>query len=64
MSDRTTVIGVFDDRAAAQRAIAALKRAGFTEKEIGVTTRDGDSADGRLAAAGDPRRGGAGLVIG
>jgi heat induced stress protein YflT len=55
MSDRTTVIGVFDDRAAAQRAIAALKRAGFTEKEIGVTTRDGDSADGRLADAGEKK---------
>jgi hypothetical protein len=37
MSDRTTVIAVFDDRTQAQRAIADLKRAGFTEKEIGVT---------------------------
>jgi uncharacterized protein (TIGR02271 family) len=53
MSDRTTVIAVFDDRTQAQRAIAELKRAGFTEKEIGVTTRDGDSGDGRLARASD-----------
>src|SRR5688572_7227211 len=53
MSDRTTVIAVFDDRTHAQRAIAELKRAGFTEKEIGVTTRDGKSGDGRLARAAD-----------
>jgi uncharacterized protein (TIGR02271 family) len=53
MSDRTTVIAVFDDRTQAQRAIAELKRAGFTEKEIGVTTRDGESGDGRLARASD-----------
>jgi uncharacterized protein (TIGR02271 family) len=53
MSDRTTVIAVFDDRTQAQRAIADLKRAGFTENEIGVTTRDGDSGDGRLARASD-----------
>jgi uncharacterized protein (TIGR02271 family) len=42
MSDRTTVIAVFDDRGQAQRAIDQLKRAGFTEKEIGVTARDGE----------------------
>ena len=53
MSDRTTVIAVFDDRTQAQRAIAELKNAGFTEKEIGVTTRDEDSGDGKLARASD-----------
>lgn len=53
MSDRTTVIAVFDDRAQAQRAIGDLKGAGFTEKEIGVTTRDAESGDGRLARATD-----------
>lgn len=42
MADRTTVIAVFDDRSEAQRAIDQLKRAGFTEKEIGVTARDVD----------------------
>src|SRR5690349_489108 len=53
MSDRTTVIAVFDDRAQAQSAIADLKRAASTEKEIGVTTRDADSGDGRLARVAD-----------
>jgi hypothetical protein len=32
-------IGIFDDRSHAQRAIAELKQAGFTEKQIGVTAR-------------------------
>jgi uncharacterized protein (TIGR02271 family) len=48
MSDRTTVIGIFDDRTQAQRAIADLKRAGFTESEIGVTTRDAESKEGKI----------------
>ena len=38
--DRTTAIAIFDDRFQAQRAIEQLKRAGFTEREIGVTARD------------------------
>jgi uncharacterized protein (TIGR02271 family) len=50
MSDRTTVIAIFDERTQAQRAIDQLKRAGFTEKEIGVTTRDGDGG-GQIARA-------------
>jgi uncharacterized protein (TIGR02271 family) len=45
MADRTTVIAVFDDRGQAQQAIDQLKRAGFTEKEIGVTARDGEVGD-------------------
>ena len=44
MADRTTAIAIFDDRTRAQRAIDELKRAGFTEKEIGVTARDAGSA--------------------
>jgi uncharacterized protein (TIGR02271 family) len=46
MKDRTTAIAIFDDRAQAQRAIEQLKRAGFTDKEIGVTARDGTDMDG------------------
>jgi uncharacterized protein (TIGR02271 family) len=48
MSDRTTVIGIFEDRTQAQRAIGDLKRAGFTEKDIGVTTRDSESKEGKI----------------
>src|SRR5688572_2856927 len=53
MADRTTVIAVFDDRGQAQRAIDQLKRAGFTEKEIGVTARDGDGDVARRGDKGD-----------
>jgi hypothetical protein len=40
MMARTTVVGVFDDRDNAQRAIEALKDAGFRPDDIGVTMRD------------------------
>jgi hypothetical protein len=47
--DRTTAIAIFDDRIQAQRAIAQLNRAGFTEREIGVTARDMGEADSGVA---------------
>jgi len=37
MNDKKTVVGVFEDQAHAQQAIAELKRAGFREDQIGVT---------------------------
>ena len=45
MANRTTAIALFDDRIQAGRAIAQLKSAGFTEKEIGVTARGSDEDD-------------------
>jgi uncharacterized protein (TIGR02271 family) len=48
MANRTTAIALFDDRIQAQRAIARLKSAGFTEKDIGVTSRD-DETDNKAA---------------
>ena len=39
MTERTTVIGVFDDRAQAQEAIRELKLAGFAQHQIGMTAR-------------------------
>ncbi len=35
-----TVIGVFDDRRAAQQAVAELRRVGFRDDQIGVVARD------------------------
>ena len=46
MVNRTTAIALFDDRIQAQRAIAQLKSAGFTEKEIGLTSRDEETDHG------------------
>ena len=45
MANRTTAIALFNDRLQAGRAIAQLKSAGFTEKEIGVTARGSDEDD-------------------
>jgi uncharacterized protein (TIGR02271 family) len=52
MADRSTIIAVFDDHTRAQRAIEQLKRAGFTEREIGVTTRDGEADGGQALRDG------------
>jgi hypothetical protein len=40
---RSTVVGVFEDRSQAQRAVSELRRANFREDQIGVLGRD-DSA--------------------
>jgi hypothetical protein len=55
MPDRATVIAIFDERVKAQQAIEQLKRAGFTEKEIGVTAREPyeDEGAGAVAARGE-----------
>jgi hypothetical protein len=42
---RTTVVGVFTEQAAAERAIEALYRAGFSDNQIGFVTRDTRSQD-------------------
>jgi uncharacterized protein (TIGR02271 family) len=49
MPVRTTAVAIFEDRADAQRAIEHLKRAGFTDKEIGVTARDDIDSDASAA---------------
>jgi uncharacterized protein (TIGR02271 family) len=41
-SDRSTVVGVFEDTAEARRAIEALKEAGFTGEHISVLAPDRD----------------------
>ncbi|MFH5804403.1 general stress protein, partial [Alienimonas sp. DA493] len=37
---RDTVVGVFHSHAEARRAVADLKKAGFTDEQIGVASRD------------------------
>lgn len=41
-SQRNTVVGVFEDRRQAQLAVEELKRAGFTDSQIGVISRNAD----------------------
>ena len=50
---RDVAVGVFSDRAQAQQAVAELKRNGFTENEIGVTSRHEEGT-----VAGDSEAGG------
>lgn len=46
MATRTNVICAFEDRQQAQRAVDALRRAGFREDQIGIAARDA-VGDGR-----------------
>jgi hypothetical protein len=62
--ERTTAIAIFDDRVQAQRAIADLNRAGFTEKEIGITARDMGGADGDVADGGKKTHAKEGAIAG
>ena len=41
-ANRTTVVGVFEDRGMAQTAVSELRRAGFREDQIGVVARHGE----------------------
>jgi len=50
MTQRSTVIGVFDNRTKAQQAINELKRSGFTEDQIGMTARDNDRVTAETAS--------------
>jgi uncharacterized protein (TIGR02271 family) len=43
---RTTVVGAFERRADAERAVEELQRAGFRDDQIGFATRGGDAAPG------------------
>lgn len=77
-TDRSTVIGVFENRLDADRAVAQLHEAGFTSGQIGVlgrdpvtgeTTKTGDAADKGAnaasgAAAGAALGAGAGALVG
>jgi len=58
---KTSIVGVFHDQAKAQRAVNDLKRAGFTDEQIGVIGRDssgnttrtkGDGTDSYAAEGG------------
>jgi uncharacterized protein (TIGR02271 family) len=44
-SDRVTAVGVFENRAQADRAVDDLRRAGFREDQIGVVTKHPDAAN-------------------
>ena len=64
MAPQSTVVGVFDDRMQADRAVDELRRAGFRDEQIGVAMRYdsgsatmGDAADAAGADADDTHAG-------
>jgi uncharacterized protein (TIGR02271 family) len=66
-SQRGTVVAVFNDRSKAQQAINELKRAGFRDDQIGVTSREGKLAGTTTDDTGDTyaaEAGAAGLATG
>ena len=51
-TNRTTVVGVFDDRSRAQAAVRDLRQAGFREDQIGVVARGHDETTGTTEKEG------------
>jgi len=69
MAQQSTVVGVFEDRLQADRAVDALRRAGFRDNQIGVALRyGGEGSDigttGDTAVATDETHAGTGAVAG
>ena len=59
---RSTVVAVFDSRAAAERAVDDLERAGFTDQQIGFAMR-GEGGGDRGGDAGDRGENAAGGAV-
>jgi hypothetical protein len=62
-SERSTVVGVFEDHAAADRAIEELHRAGFSPEEIGYVARGADD-ESKLVTEPTTSDAGAGALSG
>ncbi|HEX3246541.1 MAG TPA: YsnF/AvaK domain-containing protein, partial [Chloroflexota bacterium] len=56
-SSRSTVVGVFPDRAGAERAIDDLKRSGFRDDQIGIAARDAEDREGSIRSTGEDKAG-------
>jgi hypothetical protein len=69
MTQRTTAVGVFEDRAQAERAVDELRRAGFRDEHIGFMRRQDDKSVmnkelTRRPAEGEPTEAAQGAGIG
>ena len=53
MAKKTTTVGVFETRAAADRAIADLKTAGYRDDQIGMVGKDSSGKTVRTGTAND-----------
>jgi uncharacterized protein (TIGR02271 family) len=63
-TQRTTAVGVFEDRARAQQAVNELRRMGFREDQIGVAARDGTAVAGTTDVSGKGNKAGTGAATG
>jgi len=62
-SQRSVVVGVFQDRSRAQQAVQELRRVGFTEEQIGVVARDEATGEAKTTK-GEGSHAGEGAAIG
>jgi uncharacterized protein (TIGR02271 family) len=64
-AQQSTIVGVFEDRQQADRAVDELRRAGFRDDQIGVAMRhDDEGFEGEDVADSTESRAGAGAVTG
>jgi uncharacterized protein (TIGR02271 family) len=65
-TQRSTVVGVFHDRARAEEAVQELHRAGFGDDQIGFAAREGEAPEGSgaIAEGGDGGEAGEGAAKG
>lgn len=58
------IVGVFDDRMAAERAVDALQQAGFSEQDIGFVIRGADDVRGGMIVDAEGTKDGKGALTG
>ena len=63
-SQRSTVVGVFEDRGHADQAVADLKKAGFRDDQIGVAMRHAEGHAGASTTGTGETEAGEGAVTG
>src|SRR5258706_8778127 len=54
-TDRSTIVGIFEDRALAERALEQLRQAGFSNDQVGFAVREGTVLD-RVPAVAEPEK--------
>lgn len=58
------IVGVFDDRSAAERAVDALEQAGFNDQQIGFVIRGADDVRGGMITDAEGTKDGKGILTG
>ena len=61
---RSTIVGIFDDRLAAERAVDELERTGFQSSDIGYAIRGSDAVRGGMITDAQGTKDGKGAAVG